>query len=272
MATYRTENWIGDGGNSSEEYVDYWNDETLEKDKVWNILDGDFGKMESYLDDTGLRPDLEACVRELAGKFGKTVSGTGLDLAAGNLWAAPVLLQSGKVEKLYCLEYSRHRILTLGPKVLEHYGVPEERVVLVLGSFYDLRIEESSADFVFLSQAFHHAGEPDRLLAEIRRVVKPGGVVIIIGEHRLSLARMYVKRLAESVLARILPGPLQQRIFHRNLSREFPTKRVILAPDPVAGDHYYTSADYRAMFERHGFTFAPVSTGNRMFQSFVLFG
>jgi ubiquinone/menaquinone biosynthesis C-methylase UbiE len=85
-------------------------------------------------------------------------------MAAGNLWAVPRLLRLGTVDKIYCLEYSKHRLLQIGPAVLEYYGVPKERVVLALGSFYDLHLKNKSLDFVFMSQAFHHADDPNRLL------------------------------------------------------------------------------------------------------------
>jgi len=44
-------------------------------------------------------------------------------------------------------------------------------------------LENNSVDFIFLCQAFHHADDPEKLIYEIRRVLKPDGIVIIIGEH-----------------------------------------------------------------------------------------
>lgn len=183
MTECKVENWLSDSPDRKIEYSEYWNDEQNEQDKAWNILDGDFTKMESYLAQIGLVEDLRECLDACRARRGSRLGGVGIDLAAGNLWASPHLFGCGDVEKLYCLEFSKHRLLKLGPKVLEHYQVPNDKVVLVYGSFYDLHLPDGCLDFALLSAAFHHAEDPNRLLAEIRRVLKPDGVLMMIGEH-----------------------------------------------------------------------------------------
>ena len=154
--TWTVEHWLAPDEAAAIEYAGYWNDAGAERDKPWWVLDGDFAKLEAYLDQTGLRGDLDHCLAAL----GRPLRGQGIDLAAGTLWAAPVLLDAGAVEHLYCLEYSRHRLLEIGPTVLAHYAVDPQRVVLAFGSFYDLQVPEGTLDFAFLSQAFHHADRP----------------------------------------------------------------------------------------------------------------
>ena len=132
---WTVERWISDEDVSELEYSTYWNDEQAERDKPFDVLDDDFSKLERYLGEVGLVNDLTTCLSALS----TPLAGRGIDLAAGTLWAAPILLDAGAVERLYCLEYSRHRLLSIGPHVLQHYGVSPERVVLVYGSFYDLR-------------------------------------------------------------------------------------------------------------------------------------
>lgn len=46
---YEVEEWGDFGEPSSIEYSEYWNDAKREEHKAWNVLDGDFGKMERYL-------------------------------------------------------------------------------------------------------------------------------------------------------------------------------------------------------------------------------
>src|ERR1700729_497951 len=160
---WAVEHWISQDAVHQTGYSDYWNDEQAEREKpFYTTGDGDFAALEGYLRNVGLVDDANSCLRTLA----TPLHGHGIDLAAGTLWAAPLLLGAGPVQRLYCLEYSRHRLLKLGPRVLEHYDVDPERVVLIYGSFYDLHLNAGSLDFAFLSQAFHHADQPLALLAE----------------------------------------------------------------------------------------------------------
>lgn len=127
--------------------------------------------MEVYLKKSGLVDDLYNSIM-IAKKYGIKINGIGVDLAAGNLWAIPHLNKLGDFEKLYCLEYSRHRLFKLGITVLNHYSVPCEKTILVYGNFYNLHLPDKPVDFLFLSQSFHHAENPDDLLKEMRRVLK----------------------------------------------------------------------------------------------------
>ena len=85
---YAVNYWL----NEKDDYFDYWNNESFEKGKEWYVLDGNFDKLEKFLEETGL-------LKELL-KYSDYMKGTGIDLAAGNLWAAPHILKYA--EKLYC--------------------------------------------------------------------------------------------------------------------------------------------------------------------------
>lgn len=50
----------------------------------------------------------------------------------------------------------------------------------VQGELDDLPLEDSSFEVVVLSQALHHAEAPDRALREARRILVPGGRVIVL--------------------------------------------------------------------------------------------
>src|SRR4051812_14721547 len=262
------ENWIDEAQADEVEYATYWNDPHAERDKPWWVKDGDFARLDRYLDEeTGLRPDLELCLRTL----GRPLSGQGIDLAAGTLWAARTLLAAGPVERLYCLEFSRHRLLELGPLQLEHDEVELRRVVLVYGSFYALRLPDGALDFALLSQAFHHAEHPDTLLAEMHRVLRPGGVGILVGEHIIR-PRDYVLYAAK-VTASFAPRRAQERLFGEPVTvrrRLRPQAQDLFPTDPVLGDHAYSDRDYDAMFARHGFAVRRVRRPGSHFQSFVL--
>jgi SAM-dependent methyltransferase len=253
---YQVEHWLTSDQVEDLAYSDYWNDEDSERSKAWYILDGDFTKYEKYLQESGLVEGFNRCV-ELAERLGCPISGIGADVAAGVLWAVPLLLSQGAVRKIYCVEYSSHRLLKIGPRVLEQYNVSPENVVLCLGSFYDFRIPDAALDFILLSTAFHHADEPYRLLAELRRVLKPGSPILVMGEAELATFswNIAVKRVVKSVVA-LLPSWAQKGLFGREIRRNEPLFRPKPAPSPdeqLMGDHYYTRPQYLKMFRDSGF-------------------
>ena len=252
--TLAVRRWLDADQIRAIEYSEYWNDEAAERSKEWWTLEGDFGPMETYLTvQTTLARELEDLLAEAPPR------GVGADLAAGTLWAVPRLVAHG-AEMVYAVEYSEHRLLKLGPGLLSHYGVPPERVVLCLGSFYDVRLDGDSLDFVLLAQALHHADRPDVLLGEIERVLRPGGTLYVIGEHLVDDPHVSFRR---RVAAR-LPASLQLRLFGRLVPRS-----PELPVDPVLGDHVYFRRDYREMLARAGFAVSSehVYTRTRSFRA-----
>ncbi len=272
MTEYNVEYWIDDLDLKKSDHSEYWNDEEQEKNKEWNILNGNFSKMEDYLDKVGLSQDLQECIDVLESEFHRKLKGIGIDLGAGNLWAAHYLFASGDIDKLYCLEYAKHRLLKLGPKVLEHYEIPRDKVTLVLGSFYDLHIADKSMDFAFLSEAFHHADKPEKLLNEINRVLTQDGIVIIIGEHIVNAAKGYIYYILKLLISRFIPRRVQKKL----LGRTFHVKGLIPKPgnlypaNTVTGDHYYTNREYRKIFLKCGFKIKRMRLRDSQFQSFIL--
>jgi len=273
MTEYKVQNWLDDAQLKTIGFSDYWNNEEHEKIKEWYVLDGDFSKMEGYLLKTGLPLDYEECLKILKEEFNYELKGVGIDLASGNLWSAKSILKSGLVDTLYCLEFSKHRLLKLGPKVLEHYDIPKDKAVLVWGSFYDLKVGNDFFDFVYLSAAFHHADRPQELLKEIKRVLKPGGVVIIIGEFKINWANGYIKNFLKAIISRTLPAHVQQRLFGKSYHgiKFFPKAIELFPPDPVLGDHYYTDRQYQSMFTQQGFKVRGFKRKGSETQSFILF-
>lgn len=268
---WNVEYWIDDSERNTIEYAEYWNDEEAERSKPWDVNEHGFRDVESYLADVGLQSDLEMCLHEVRATTGRDLRGRGIDIAAGTLWAEPILLGQDGVEHVYCLEYSRHRLLTIGPKMLSHYGVDPARVTLALGSFYDLRLPDGSLDFAFLSQALHHADRPEALLGELRRVLRPGGVALIIGEHRIR-PQLYL-RYAVRALAGVLPAGLRRRVRGGDLDVRVtlrPNGADLEPPDPTLGDHTYTKAEYLELFGATGFETAQPTRRGAHYRSFLL--
>ena len=127
----------------------------------------------------------------------------------------------------------------------------------------------------FCPKALHHAERPDRLLAEVARVLKPSGVVMVIGEHvpqnRFKLA---VRHVARYFLSRLLPPAVQRRLLGRVVRKAplYPGKAALYPPDPVKGDQMILDSEYRKLFGSQGFSFRrlkPIVTAKGI-QSFVL--
>jgi ubiquinone/menaquinone biosynthesis C-methylase UbiE len=53
------------------------------------------------------------------------------------------------------------------------------KVTVVEESAYELTYKDNSLDIVFLLEVLEHLDYPDKALAEIQRVLKPGGVLIL---------------------------------------------------------------------------------------------
>ena len=255
---YEVQNWLSDSDLNYEESSEYWNDEDEEKSKEWYILDGNFEKMENYIKGVGLIDQLNSCVDFLDKELNLSISGYGADLASGNLWAVPHILKNSLVEKLYCVEFSKQRLLKIGPEVLEYYNVQKDKIVLCLGSFNDLKLHANSLDFIFLSQAFHHSYRPNDTLNEIWRVLKPNGFVVMIGEHPISKIQVFKGYIANPLkfcVSKLVPENIQQYIFGKTFHNIvlFPSVNTLFPPDKILGDHYYTDNQYLAMFKGAGF-------------------
>lgn len=159
------------------------------------------------------------------------------------------------------LEFSYHRIVKIAPLLLEHYKIPEDKVKLILGSFYEIKCPDETMDFVLLSQTFHHAAEAERLLAEIYRVLKKNGVVVIIGEHNCGWKTVTYKMLQR--IRDIVLGDLNSERIKLYKSSG------CLYLDAELGDRWYSLGSYRKMFRKNGFKCKRIHTKRNDF-GFVL--
>lgn len=230
---------------------EYWNNEDEEEKKEWDIRDGNFEKLEKYIKTLGLDNDLRQALKE-SGICGKTKL-TGIELGGGVCWSAPVLIEElNDITEMWFLEFSYHRIAKIAPLLLEHYKIPENKVKLILGSFYEINCPNETLDFVLLSQALHHAAEVERLLAEIHRVLKKNGVVIIIGEQKCGW-KLVVYNALERWRDIIFGNRYSQSIMLYKQSG-------CLSIDNELGDRLYSLGSYRRMFRRNKFKYKRIST------------
>ncbi len=248
--------WVSAKENDEIFSSKYWNDEEAEVKKEWYILNGNTHKLLSYLKEkTTLFEEYESII-QFAEKKNFQVQGSGIDIAAGVCWVAALISRTPKVEKIIALEISKHRLLKIAPKVFDLFNADGDKIVRVLGSFYDIKMPDQSVNFCFMSQAFHHAKDPERLLAEIRRVLKPHGFILIIGESPIYFNDL-LKKVIKNYL-KIMSMPfIGRHLKDKQVFTLIPTFKALYAPDNASGDHYYRYHSYFRKFSENGFNLYP---------------
>lgn len=227
----------------------YWNNLEVEKGKIWNISNGDYTACLNYLNDKGLIDefnDAEEVIKKINIKNLKVA-----DLAAGIGWTSALLSKNKNIAEVHAVEISEHRIEELFEHSIKMMKGREEKIFRYVGSFYDLKFKSNSIDVVFLSQAFHHADRPFNLLIELNRVLKPGGMIILIGEHYFSPLK-------------IIRGFFRYFLQKGKITLNF---RKIFPAEDELGDHYYSIAQYDFFFQHIGYSFnvKKAKTGNAMY-------
>ena len=134
---------------------------------------------------------------ELAGKFGRQYmpgrSWKGIaeallklmpplviaDLGAGEGTISQLMAQRAK--KVIAIDNSE-KMVEFGSELAKKHGI--RNLEYRLGELEDVPIRSATVDVAFLSQALHHARHPERALAEARRILKPGGQIVILDLNR----------------------------------------------------------------------------------------
>lgn len=104
-----------------------------------------------------------------------------LDLACGVGTITELLLERAPASRILGVDLSRES-LAIGHEIVAQAiararaGGADPAVLLVQASADCLPIEGSAADLVFMGHSIHMLPDFDRLLAEVRRVLSPGGV------------------------------------------------------------------------------------------------
>jgi ubiquinone/menaquinone biosynthesis C-methylase UbiE len=255
--------WISDQENEEIFSSKYWNDEEEEAKKEWYILNGNSHKLISYLKEKSTLFDEYESVIRFAEDKNCQVKGYGVDIAAGVCWTTALLSRNDMVEKIYAVELSKHRLLRVAPAVFELFNASKSKIIRILGSFYSLKFSDESIDFCLMSQAFHHASETVKMLAEVRRVLKPNGFILIIGETPISNLK-YFRAFVKNFIKMSMPLP---RFRSTVIYKFLPSIQDLFPANATTGDHHYHILDYYRIFHENGFRL--IENKQRNFTTFV---
>jgi len=108
------------------------------------------------------------------------------DLGAGE--GASALLLAQRAKKVIAVDSSA-RMIEVGREQALRHGV--KNVDYRLGDMEEIPIADGEVDLVFFSQSLHHALHPACALEESRRILAPGGRIVILDlvKHRFEEAR-----------------------------------------------------------------------------------
>jgi ubiquinone/menaquinone biosynthesis C-methylase UbiE/DNA-binding transcriptional ArsR family regulator len=108
------------------------------------------------------------------------------DLGAGE--GAFALLLAQRAKKVIAVDTSA-KMIEVGREQALRHGV--QNIEYRLGDMEELPIEDAAVDLVFFSQSLHHALHPGRAVQEAKRILAPGGRIVILDliKHRFEEAR-----------------------------------------------------------------------------------
>ena len=248
----KIESWFNSNDTTSIYSSDYWNNEEIEKNKIWNVNEENFKDLEDHLKNKTNLYDAFNSGLDLIEKIIVDPKGyTCLDLAAGVCWSSALLSRKLYVKEIFALEISIHRLKKIAPIVINGLSSQANKIKGIIGDFYNLKVEDNSIDLVVLSQAFHHADKPNKLLGEINRVLKPGAICFITGEKLISLKQNIFGIIKHNIKKIIFDLNLEM-FFKKNLNplkvNKFSYKfKNIFPPDEEMGNHYYRKKDIECL-------------------------
>jgi ArsR family transcriptional regulator len=124
------------------------------------------------------------------------------------------LMLSEVAERVTAVDISPEMLTQLAERARKR-GIAN--VETVLGEIEDLPLPDASFDVAVLSQALHHAGAPERALAEARRILVPGGRVLVIDllAHNEEWVREKLQHVHTGFTEAALTGLLEDAGFAR---------------------------------------------------------
>jgi ArsR family transcriptional regulator len=108
------------------------------------------------------------------------------DLGAGE--GAISMLLARQAHYVFCIDRSA-KMVEIGSRLARENGV--DNLEYKLGDIEKVPLPDECVDLSLLSQSLHHAAHPQRAIAEAARILRPGGLLVILDlkEHGFEKAR-----------------------------------------------------------------------------------
>jgi arsenite methyltransferase len=134
------------------------------------------------------------------------------DIGAGSGYFTFRLAQHvGDKGKIYAVDVSPDMILHINRRVRE---LKATNIVSILADADDPLLFDGSIDRFFFSNSWHHIEAPTKYLSQVKRMLKPGGEVVIIDFHKKDLP---------------VGPPLQMKIAREDVIKQMDTNGFRLA-------------------------------------------
>jgi SAM-dependent methyltransferase len=127
-------------------------------------------------------PGSPPALREALGdpEFGSRIAGRVIDLGAGTCWATAEVSRLNRVTEIVALDLSARFLTTVGARIIVHHQGRMEKVRFAVSKFDQIPFPNEYFDCVMLIAALHHAIAPLLVLLESRRVLRLGGILLVI--------------------------------------------------------------------------------------------
>ena len=130
-----------------------------------------------------------------------------LDVGCGGGWLSAYLSKFKKISKIYAIDSSLNYLENFLPKITDMMAGERNKISTVQGLFTPIIFESDSVDLIVISSAAHHAESLSSLFEEFFRVLKKGGVLLILNEtprgnfrYTISLIRAFLKVFYSNIL------------------------------------------------------------------------
>lgn len=108
------------------------------------------------------------------------VRGRVIDLGAGTCWATARLSRHRGVEEVVALDLAAGFLTRIGSGVIRATGGDPGKIRFAESSFERTPFAAGSFDAAFLIAALHHSLAPLKVLLEARRLLAPGGLLVVV--------------------------------------------------------------------------------------------
>ena len=107
---------------------------------------------------------------------------TVLDIGCGTGWLSALISQFDEVKSIIALDSDGDLLEKMLPDVVLGLGGNLNKIRPIQGLFSPILLDDESMDIICGSSAFHHSADLYGLLRECKRVLKPGGRLLILNE------------------------------------------------------------------------------------------